>query len=239
MEPEELQEKTEHAMHTGQKAVGLTTAIVAVLLATVSLLSHRSHTEAVLLQGRVVDEWNFYQAKHGRAHDYGIGASLALLQPNGKDTAIEDLKQSEEEECGAPRAENCATPARKYKVLQPLLQEIAEARKAGKSDEAATKKTGDQASGEPPAGPTKEKPAKQAAVKEGAVKIQEHAYELEAEQHLAEKRADHYDTAELFLEISIVLCSIALLSEAKLYWRVSFITTAIGVGVAIWGFLLR
>jgi hypothetical protein len=239
MEPEELQEKTEHALHTGQKAIGLTTAIVAVLLGSVALLSHRSHTEAILLQGRSVDEWNFYQAKHGRAHAYGIGAGLALLQPNGKDTAIEDLKQSEEEECGAPRTENCTAPAKRSKVLQPLLQEIAETRKAGKSEETTTKKTGDEGSGEQAAEHAKEKPTKEAAVKEGAVKIQERARELEAEQHLAESRADLYDTAELFLQVSIVLCSISLLAGAKLYWRVSFVTTAIGVGVAIWAWFLR
>lgn len=235
MEPEELQEKTEHAMHTGQKAIGLTTAIVAVLLATVSLLSHRSHTEAILLQGRSVDEWNFYQAKHGRAHEYGISAGLALLQPNGKDTATEDLQQSEEEECGAPKAENCATPLKKSKVLQPLLQEIAEARKAGKSEETTSKKSSDKTTSEH----GKEKPAKEASVKEGAAKIQERARELEAEQNLAERRADLFDTGELFLQVSIVLCSISLLAGAKIYWRSSFVTTAIGLGVAIWAWFLH
>jgi len=36
-------------------------AIVAVLLAMATLLGHRAHTEEGLLQGKIVDEWNFYQ----------------------------------------------------------------------------------------------------------------------------------------------------------------------------------
>jgi hypothetical protein len=52
-----------------------------------------------------------------------------------------------------------------------------------------------------------------------------------------ERRADFYDAAELFLEISIVLCSIALLAEMKLFWKLSFFTTIIGVGVALWSWL--
>ena len=38
---------------------------------------------------------------------------------------------------------------------------------------------------------------------------------MEHERDIVERRANYYDGAELFLEISIVLCSIALLAEAK------------------------
>jgi hypothetical protein len=53
---------------------------------------------------------------------------------------------------------------------------------------------------------------------------------------LAQHRANFYDASELFLEISIVLCSIALLAEMKLFWQLSFISTAIGIGLLLWGF---
>lgn len=79
--------------------------------------------------------------------------------------------------------------------------------------------------------------AKPANHKPGAVDIQENARELERERELVERRANYYDAAELFLEISIVLCSIALLAEMKLFWKLSFITTILGVGVAFWGML--
>lgn len=232
MNPEELKETAEHAHESGQKGIGLTTAIVAVLLATVSLLSHRAHTEEVLLQGEINDQWSFYQAKHIRAHEYGLVAEVAALLPNGKDAAVRELKKSAEEECGAPPEKNCKSPAKDSKVLQPLMAELADEH-AGKNE-----KTGE-AAGPVSAAHEQEKPAKESAGKEGAVKIQEKARELEDEKKHIQKRADRYDAAELFLEISIVLCSIALLAEAKLYWQLSFITTAIGIGVAAWGWFLH
>jgi hypothetical protein len=75
--------------------------------------------------------------------------------------------------------------------------------------------------------------------REGSEKIREHALELDAEMKVVERRADHYDSAELFLEISIVLCSIALLAEAKTYWWLSFVSSAAGVALILWGFFLR
>ena len=60
---------------------------------------------------------------------------------------------------------------------------------------------------------------------------------MEHEREMVERRANYYDGAELFLEISIVLCSIALLAEAKLFWQLSFISSILGVCVALLGFL--
>src|SRR5262249_45490410 len=75
--------------------------------------------------------------------------------------------------------------------------------------------------------------------KPGADKTREKAQELDAELKLMQRRSGRYDAAELFLEISIVLCSIALLAEDKIYWKFSFVTTAIGVAVAAWGWVLH
>jgi hypothetical protein len=83
-------------------------------------------------------------------------------------------------------------------------------------------------------------PAKNGApAREGTEKIRERAQELDVEMKVTQRRADRYDAAELFLEISIVLCSIALLAGAKRYWRLSFVTTAIGIAVAASAWLLR
>ncbi|HZU43156.1 MAG TPA: DUF4337 domain-containing protein [Terriglobales bacterium] len=43
-------------------------AVLAVLVATVSLLGHRSHTEEVILQNKATDQWAYYQAKNIRRH---------------------------------------------------------------------------------------------------------------------------------------------------------------------------
>ena len=235
MNIEELKEGTEHAHSSGEKGVGLTMAVVAVMLAMATLLSHRAHTEEGLLQGKIVDEWNFYQAKHIRAHEYGAIAEVAALLPNGKDLALKDYKKSLDEECGSPAEHGCGSPAKDSAVLRPLLAPGPSEGDAGENKKASVKE-------DAPKEHNKEKldtKEKQEAAnhKPGAVDIQENARELERERELVERRANFYDASELFLEISIVLCSIALLAEMKLFWKLSFITTIIGVGVALWGML--
>ena len=67
-EMEELQEAAEAGQHSHLAGVSLTMSILAVLVAVAALLSHRSHTEEVLLQDKATDTWNYYQAKNIRAH---------------------------------------------------------------------------------------------------------------------------------------------------------------------------
>ncbi len=241
---EELKEGAEHAHQSGEKGIGLTMAIVAVLLAIATLMGHRTHTEEGLIQGKIVDEWNFYQAKHSRAHEYGAMAEVAALLPNGKDLALKDYKKSLDEECGTPAEHGCSSPARDSSILRPLLapastsdskeekkEQGESAKKESSANDEAVKEHGTEAN------PAKEQHENKASHKPGAVNIQESAKEMERERDIVERRANYYDGAELFLEISIVLCSIALLAEAKLFWKLSFITTILGIGVALFGFL--
>ena len=246
MNVEELKEGAEHAHQSGEKRIGLTMAIVAVLLAVATLMGHRAHTEEGLLQGKIVDEWNFYQAKHSRAHEYGAIAEVAALLPNGRELALKDYKKSLDEECGSPPEHGCSSPARDSALLRPLLTPVPSA--TGSNESNTNQETSGKQAAEAKEDATKEHVKEAAALKEqhesksvnrkpGAVNIQESAKEIEHERELVERRANYYDGAELFLEISIVLCSIALLAEAKLFWQLSFITTILGVGVALWGLL--
>jgi hypothetical protein len=70
---EELNELREHAEEAkerkGLAPVSLTMAIVAVLVATISLLGHRAHTEEILLQNKATDQWAYYQAKNLRLNN--------------------------------------------------------------------------------------------------------------------------------------------------------------------------
>jgi hypothetical protein len=244
---EELKEAAEHAHKSGEKGIGLTMAIVAVLLAIATLMGHRAHTEEGLIQGKIVDQWNFYQAKHIRAHEYAAIAEVAALLPNGKDLALKDYKKSLAEECGTPPEHGCSSPAKDSSILQPLI--TPKPTTDSKEDKEDKKEQGESARKEPPANveaakennkeanAAKEHESKSSDHKPGAVNIQESAKEMEAERDMVERRANYYDGAELFLEISIVLCSIALLAEMKLFWQLSFITTILGVGVALYGLL--
>jgi hypothetical protein len=87
---EELNELREHAEHAREHPdlvpVTLTMAVLAVLVATVSLLGHRTHTEEiilkneeVLLQNKVTDQWAYYQAKNIRRPNDELFADLTTV----------------------------------------------------------------------------------------------------------------------------------------------------------------
>src|ERR1017187_6001848 len=79
-ELQELHEHAEHAKHDPSAApVSLTMAVLAVVVATVSLLGHRTHTEEVVLQNKVSDQWAFYQAKNIRRHTDELFADIASV----------------------------------------------------------------------------------------------------------------------------------------------------------------
>ncbi len=97
----ELQEHADHAKHDPTLApVSLTMAILAVLVAVVSLLGHRAHTEEVLVQAKVSDQWSYYQAKNIRAHQDKLFAALTAIATSSNPEALskvrdEYLKESE------------------------------------------------------------------------------------------------------------------------------------------------
>src|SRR6476646_4245132 len=195
---EELREGAEHAHQSGEKGIGLTMAIVAVLLAIATLMGHRTHTEEGLIQGKIVDEWNFYQAKHSRAHEYGAMAEVAALLPNGKDLALKDYKKSLDEECGTPAEHGCSSPARDSSILRPLLasESSADSKDEKKAQDESPKKetsANDEAAKEhgKEVNPAKEQHENKASGhKPGAVNIQESAKEMEHERDIVERRAN-------------------------------------------------
>ena len=76
-EAQELQEHAEHAEHeSSMRPVALSMTILAVLVAVVTVLGHRTHTEAILNQtraaveqNRAADDWAYYQAKKISSND--------------------------------------------------------------------------------------------------------------------------------------------------------------------------
>jgi hypothetical protein len=82
IEARELQEHAEEGKHNpGLAPISLTMAILAVLVAIVSLLGHRSSTEEVLLQAKASDQWAYYQAKNIRRHNDEVVADLTGVMP--------------------------------------------------------------------------------------------------------------------------------------------------------------
>lgn len=172
MEPGEIKELSERAKESGEKAIGLTMAIVAVVLAFATMLGHRAHTEEVLIQTKANDQWAYYQAKNIRSHMYEANSEMAALI-KAEAAAAEDFRKKSEDQ------------------------------------------------------------------KQGAEVVRAKAEDLEREVKITTRRAARFDTSEIFLEIAIVLCSITLLTGARTYWRVSFISSAVGIIFMVSSFLIR
>jgi Domain of unknown function (DUF4337) len=68
--------------------VSVTISILAVLVAAVTLLGHRAHTEELLLQSQATDQWAYYQAKNIRLHEMqSIADLLGALALQDKEKA--------------------------------------------------------------------------------------------------------------------------------------------------------
>jgi hypothetical protein len=55
------------------------------------------------------------------------------------------------------------------------------------------------------------------------------ATNLENQVDVMSRRGDRQNLSEIFFELAIVLCSITLLTQQKMFWRLSFVSTALGL----------
>jgi hypothetical protein len=87
MEPHEVQEFANQMKESGEsggeslKSISLAISILAVLVAMVTVIGHRTHTEAVLMEARASDQWNEYQAKKIRMDNLSVTVDLLAMQP--------------------------------------------------------------------------------------------------------------------------------------------------------------
>src|ERR1700732_4052330 len=84
MEPLEMQEVLKKMKEGGEESltsISLAISILAVFVAMVTVLGHRSHTTAVLMQSQARDQWNLYQAKKIRLDSLEVVIDQMALQP--------------------------------------------------------------------------------------------------------------------------------------------------------------
>ena len=137
----ELQEHAEHGAHEASlRPVAFTMSVLAVLVAIVTVLGHRTHTEAVLNQNKATDQWNLYQAKKIRSSDTGLAADLlsvmAIADANSKSAQkiakayadhqekwTEDLKEEQEKaEALETKVEHAEARADRFDLGEALLE---------------------------------------------------------------------------------------------------------------------
>ena len=69
--------------------------------------------------------------------------------------------------------------------------------------------------------------------------ISTEAKNAEAEVSRQERRADRFDLGEVMLEAALVICSITLLTNKRIFWLTGLVLGAAGLVVAATGFLIH
>lgn len=148
-----------------QKGIGLTTSIVAVLLAFATMLANDANTKKIVDETRTADWWAYSAFHDTNARVYMADERLAQLQ--GQAQAAQEFHQ----------------------LYDSQNKESNDAKMSAQG--------------------------------------------LEYDSGVQSRHSGDGEVAELCLEVSIVLCSVALLNGLKLFWRLSFITTGIGIGFIV------
>jgi hypothetical protein len=79
--------------------VSVTISILAVLVAIVTLMGHRAHTEELSLETQAASRWQQYQAKSIRQRETHIGSRIvSIVGPLNKDQGEKVAKEFESEE---------------------------------------------------------------------------------------------------------------------------------------------
>lgn len=215
-------EHAEHAEHNSHdpfnQRVAVSMAIVAALLAGVSMVGHRKHNEVLQLQGdsnrycteaatAEVEKSNlfaWYQSKRLRQAQFEMSAATVELMPTSADDekrkktvagwkakAAEYSKSNKGEDAKAPEGDN----------LPDLMRRGDEAAKRAEEAKASAKQKRDDA---------------------------EHAHH----------QADRLDIAHLAAEVGLVLCSIALLTKVRAFWFVGILAAVASIGLTVSAYVI-
>jgi hypothetical protein len=113
--------------------VTVTLSILAVLVAMVTLLGHRAHTEELLLQAKASDQWAYFQAKNIRLREtQSVADILGALAPADKEkTAALHEKYLTEVERYEKEKDQISEQARDFEKDRDLMQRRADRYDAG------------------------------------------------------------------------------------------------------------
>ena len=79
------------------KKIGILASVLAVVLAVVTIVSHRAHTDAVPFKSTANDKWSYYQSKRIKFHNIELGEDLLNALPNPTPQAVKILERYEKE----------------------------------------------------------------------------------------------------------------------------------------------
>jgi hypothetical protein len=238
-------EHTQHAAHNPfDRRVAMTMTILAAILAGVTLLSHRGHTETLRLatvagskHTEATDVWNLYQAKNIRSHEF---QSYLIL---------EELLARD-----APKQDENANALRSYWISQvnkyegdgywPRFRDSLKDKRGNPSDEPETVTPVAQHDAHSSA-EAKAKDKNRRGKNSELDKLESEARGLKTEaekyEHISHEihgNVTWIDLGHLGLELALVFCAVAVLTKQRAFWL-----TGIGFGIGgavlaalgIWG----
>jgi hypothetical protein len=88
----EIHTEDEHAKDPFGQRVGVVIGVIGIILAVVTIGSHRAHTATIIAKTEANDQWTFFGAKKIREHLLDVGAGLASALGGDKDGARELAK---------------------------------------------------------------------------------------------------------------------------------------------------
>jgi hypothetical protein len=219
--PEHHIEHAEHAVHATHdefnKRVTMSIAIVAAVLACVTMLGHRAHNETLVLQGEALHiqgealqlqanatresanagkQWQYY----GTKNLFSLEAEIFVDQM--KVFALSDSKTAEQKKA----QEKYQGYLDKYKKKLPD-----ELEKGNAIEKLATDH-----------------------IEKSKDKISEYQKKME-ESHLVHEKANRFDFGELGLQFGVVLCSLAILVKSRGFWIAGIVSSAVGAAIAATG----
>ncbi|MBI2807339.1 MAG: DUF4337 family protein [Planctomycetes bacterium] len=231
--PEHHIEHAEHAAHAAHdgfnKQVTMSIAIVAAVLACVTMLAHRAHNDTLRLQGEALElqskanikstetanKWAYYQGKN----TFNLLSEItldtlkvvAVRDENKKD--FKDIVKRYEDtvEYYSGDKNSRSTAKKKKKSAEPDATEVkGQLKKIEKEARGLAKQTDD-------------------LMKASETKLNE--------SHVIHAKADRFDYGELGLQLGVVLCSLAILTRGRGFWLAGIISSVVGALVALTGLL--
>ena len=247
-------EEAEHAQHHAadpfDRRVAMTMVVIAALLAGVKVLGHRTHNDTLGYQIKAgvtnteaSNLFSFFQAKRQRMELATLQArQIELVAPltnasqkapaAGADEALpdrdatlagltKDLEDEKVTDAAAKAAEIAEGGEKRYRTLR---KEGYPPRRAGELVKL-------------------EMNARRYRLEADAINARARAMRERAEQY--QHKSDHkhhqatyFDLGELFVELALVLCSVAILTKRTGYWHGGMAVAALGIVLTLAGFFV-
>jgi hypothetical protein len=224
-------EEAEHALHHSHnpfdRQVAMTMIVIAALLAGVKVIGHRAHNHTLSLQiergakvTEMSDKWAEFQAQKGREHQYtGFAEHLFATNAVVRKQIEEALQKGQKSESSREGEGDDDRAVRAWARLDPKDLPDYESRQVVQWSTQVKRYV-----------------EKGKELRAEAEKLSQEALELSKESEKSHHQTYFFDLGELFVELSLVLSSVAILTKRMPFWFAGIGVCLLGLVIAVMGF---